>query len=89
MLLARSVGRSVGWSVGQSVGRSVGRLVIGDFRARGRAFTYRKRKIGSLRGFIWRFGGFDWGPWGPRSQIYTPLAWMKWVEKKDGCHWRF
>ena len=47
------------------------------------------RKIGLLWGYVWRFGGSDGGPHGPRWPIYVPMAWMKWVEKKDGCHWRF
>ena len=33
--------------------------------------------------------GSDGCPWGPRWPLYTPLAWMKWVEKKDGCPFLF
>ena len=40
-LVGRLVGQSVGPSVSQLVGWLVGRLVIGDYRARGWAFTYR------------------------------------------------
>ena len=39
---------------------------------------------------IWpRHISSDGGPGGPRWSNYAPMAWMKWVEKKDGCHWRF
>ena len=59
-LVCRSVGRLVGWLVGwlvsQSVSRLVGwlvgRLVIGDYRARGWAFTYRIRMYGGLGGLM-------------------------------------
>ena len=33
-------------------------------------------------GYVWRFGESNGGPRGPRWSIYTPMAWMKWVEKK-------
>ena len=46
------VGQSVGWSVSQSVGWLVGRLVIGDYRARGWAFTYRIRMDAGLGGLM-------------------------------------
>ena len=26
---------------------------------------------------------------GLRWTIYAPMAWIKWVEKKYGCHWQF
>ena len=42
------------------------------------------RKIVSFWGYVWRFGGSDRGPQGPRWLIYTPMAWMKWVEKRIG-----
>ena len=37
-----------------------------------------------VRMAVW---GSDGGPQGPRWPIYAPMAWIKWVEKKDGCHW--
>ena len=47
------------------------------------------RNIRLFWGYAWRFGGPDWGPRGPRWPIYAPMAWMKWVEKKDGCPFLF
>ena len=52
--------------------------VIGDFRARGRVFTYVESGYGKLGRFRGTYGGLG-----------GLMAWMKWVEKKDGCHWRF
>ena len=51
-LVGRLVGQSVGPSVSQLVGWLVGRLVIGDYRARGWAFTYRIRMYGGLGGLM-------------------------------------
>ena len=51
-LVGRLFGQLVGRSVSQSVGWLVGRLVIGNYRARGWAFTYRIRMYGGLRGLM-------------------------------------
>ena len=47
------------------------------------------RKIVSLWGYVSGLGGLmgppgPLGPPGSRWLIYAHLAWMKWVEKKDG-----
>ena len=39
-------------------------------------------RIGPFWGYVWWFWGSDGGLKGPKWLIYTPMVWMKWVEKK-------
>ena len=62
--------------------------IIGDFRERGRFLTTLKvvKDNWVALGVCMAVWGSDGGPQGFTWPIYTPMAWMKWVEKKDGCH---
>ena len=62
--------------------------VIGDFRARGRSLTMLKVDMENwvALGVCMAVWGSDGGPRGPSWPIYAPMVWMKWIEKKDGCH---
>ena len=51
-LVGWSVGLSVGWLVSWLVSWLVGWSVIGDYRARGQAFTYRIRMYAGLGGLM-------------------------------------
>ena len=65
--------------------------VIGDFRARGRSLTTLKvdKENWVALGVCMVVWGSDGVPRDPRWPIYAPMAWMKWVEEKDGYHWPF